>query len=162
MKRDVVSDLKRAAAGSGAKDIADEDIDEYVAKLLLREAQEKKKKYDEIGMQAYLPRTPKPRPNTRFLLNVVKATDSHNHRSQAAKRRQWETRDEKKRRRRSPSPEAKGERKQEMHYRGRGKVRIGQSSMDKYFSTGYDPSLDCFSDQEGSKTANEHKKKKKK
>jgi hypothetical protein len=53
----IVSDLMRSAAGAGAKNIADEDIDKYVADLILKEAGEKKKRYEEIGIQAYKPST---------------------------------------------------------------------------------------------------------
>lgn len=53
----VVSDLMRAAAGSGARNVADQDIDQYVADLILREAKEKQKKYNEIGIRAYVPST---------------------------------------------------------------------------------------------------------
>lgn len=50
---DVVSSLMRAAAGSSAKDVTDGDLDTYIAEMLTKEAQEKKKKYDEIGVEAY-------------------------------------------------------------------------------------------------------------
>ncbi|KAH8550370.1 hypothetical protein BGW37DRAFT_443345 [Umbelopsis sp. PMI_123] len=78
-----VSDLVRAAAGGDTSNVADEDLDKYVADLLLREAQANKKKYNEIGVRAYLPDSGTlpstlPKMNKRFLLNVVKATDSHN------------------------------------------------------------------------------------
>ncbi|KAG1473244.1 hypothetical protein G6F56_001065 [Rhizopus delemar] len=168
----VVSDLMRAAAGSGARNVADQDIDQYVADLILREAKEKQKKYNEIGIRAYVPSTPKPKPNTRFLLNVVKATDSHNQavirsneenvaRLRRERSRREDKRDEdkktsrkRKHKERSKSPERK---LKDVKYRGRGKVRIG-SSMDKYFSNQYNPSLDIQSDEEEYKTANEHKK----
>lgn len=50
---DVVSSLMRAAAGSSAKDVNDEDLDSYIAELITKEAKEKRKKYDEIGVQAF-------------------------------------------------------------------------------------------------------------
>ncbi|KAI8051046.1 uncharacterized protein B0P05DRAFT_591913 [Gilbertella persicaria] len=215
----VVTDLIRAAAGAGAQHVADEDVDKYVADLILKEAEEKRKKYKDIGVKAYLPEpTQKPKPNTRFLLNVVKATDSHNQaviraneenvtrlrrerlereRHQTKKRRsqspfkRHESRSTSKRHR-SPSPEhsrserdtmdhgqhlhshhrsssSKNKHKhrspsppQSVQYKGRGKVRINVSSMDKYFSKGYDPLLDIDSDQEQVKKEKKKSKKKKK
>ena len=53
----IVSDLMRAAAGAGARNVSDEDIDKYVADLILKEAEEKRKKYQEVGIQAYQPVT---------------------------------------------------------------------------------------------------------
>ncbi|KAI9483401.1 MAG: hypothetical protein EXX96DRAFT_558074 [Benjaminiella poitrasii] len=180
----VVNDLMRAAAGASAKDIADEDIDKYVADLILKEAEEKRKKYNEIGVQAYQPQHKKPKPNTRFLLNVVRATDSHNQaaikaneenvaklrrerleresRRTTDERQNRHDRDRERHRRRSSSPRSSrdshrhersgrspssNERKsskeeKEIQYKGRGKVRINTSSLDKYFSKGYDPLLD--------------------
>ncbi|KAI7908143.1 uncharacterized protein BX663DRAFT_493119 [Cokeromyces recurvatus] len=207
---DVVSDLMRAAAGSGAKDIADEDIDKYVADLILKEAEEKRKKYNEIGVQAYQPQPKKPKPNTRFLFNVVKATDSHNQaviktneenlarlrrerelRTKNERRKSHQHHDEsrKRHRQRSLSPHSSDDHKrrnrdgekssshhhhhhrspstknrksskdEEIQFRGRGKIRINTSSMDKYFSKGYDPLLDtAISDDEGKRTLNKKKK----
>jgi hypothetical protein len=53
----IVSDLIRAAAGSSATNVSDQDIDKYVADLILKEAEEKRKKYNDIGVKAYLPTT---------------------------------------------------------------------------------------------------------
>ncbi|KAL0138519.1 hypothetical protein V8B55DRAFT_1361249 [Mucor lusitanicus] len=211
----VVSDLIRAAAGAGARNVSDEDVDKYVADLILKEAEEKRKKYNQVGVKAYQPDTPpinKPKPNTRFLLNMVKATDSHNqaviraNEENVAKLRQERLERERKQReesrrkdderrrsrhhrhhredrhhdsksrsatRESPSPErphssrhkrhrsrsrspSKKDSKRHKHdqekekplqFKGRGKVKIN-SSMDKYFSKGYDPLLDVASDKE--------------
>jgi hypothetical protein len=51
----VVSDLMRAAAGGDTSNVADEDIDKYVADILLQEAKSKNKKYNNVGIRAYLP-----------------------------------------------------------------------------------------------------------
>lgn len=53
----IVSDLIRAAAGSSAKNVSDQDVDKYVADLILKEAEEKRKKYNDIGVKAYQPIT---------------------------------------------------------------------------------------------------------
>lgn len=53
----VVSDLIRAAAGAGARNVSDEDVDKYVADLILKEAEEKRKKYNQVGVKAYQPDT---------------------------------------------------------------------------------------------------------
>jgi hypothetical protein len=74
--------------------------DDYVAQLLASEAKDKSLKYSTLGLQAYLPRrqvacSPSlranpslltfyrptdraPKPNTRFLKNILRDTDSHN------------------------------------------------------------------------------------
>lgn len=51
----MVSDLMRAAAGGDTSKVADEDIDKYVADILLQEAKSKNKKYNNVGIRAYLP-----------------------------------------------------------------------------------------------------------
>ncbi|KAG2231759.1 hypothetical protein INT48_004038 [Thamnidium elegans] len=226
----VVANLIRAAAGSSAKNVSDQDVDKYVADLILKEAQEKRTKYDKVGVEAYQPngliKKPKPKPNTRFLLNVVKATDSHNQfvikanednvaklreerlqreREEREKRRSRERRSSREDRRSSKddSRSSKGDKRSSrehryfnrerssrdhkhsshkssssrhddkkhdrggthknssddhsverqeasnsVQYKGRGKVRINVSSMDKYFSKGYNPLLDVDSDKE--------------
>lgn len=53
----VVSDLIRAAAGASARNVSDEDVDKYVADLILKEAEEKRKKYNQVGVKAYQPNT---------------------------------------------------------------------------------------------------------
>ncbi|KAH8690488.1 hypothetical protein BGW36DRAFT_388840 [Talaromyces proteolyticus] len=55
--------------------------DNYVAQLLASEAKDKSLKYSALGLQTYLTRRPTdraPRPNTRFLKNILRDTDSHN------------------------------------------------------------------------------------
>ncbi|KAG0989159.1 hypothetical protein G6F29_001207 [Rhizopus arrhizus] len=177
----ILSDLMRYAGGGGAKNIADEDIDKYVADLILKEAGEKKKRYEEIGIQAYKPSTPKPRPNTKFLLNVMKATDSHNQiviksseeniarlrkerlrkekeqRTKKRSRRESEDEKERHKHRRKNHDKERERSKSPVKYRGRGKIRV-ESSMDKYFSSEYDPLLDVDDNNEQCMTANEHRK----
>ncbi|CAO0791270.1 unnamed protein product [Mucor circinelloides] len=203
----VVSDLIRAAAGASARNVSDEDVDKYVADLILKEAEEKRKKYNQVGVKAYQPNTPpsnKPKPNTRFLLNMVKATDSHNqaviraneenvaklrqerlerekkqreesrrkdderrhsrhhrhhrHESDSRSRRESQsperTHNKRHKRSRSRSPSKKNKKRHKhdeeekpVQFKGRGKVKIN-SSMDKYFSKGYDPLFDVESDKE--------------
>ncbi|KAI4237224.1 MAG: hypothetical protein LQ349_002020 [Xanthoria aureola] len=55
--------------------------DEYVAQLLAKDAKDRTIKYSSYGLQAILPKRPTtnaPKPNTRFLKNIIKETDSHN------------------------------------------------------------------------------------
>ncbi|KFY35073.1 hypothetical protein V494_06242 [Pseudogymnoascus sp. VKM F-4513 (FW-928)] len=52
-----------------------------IAEILSKEAKETSIKYSAHGMSAFLPSKPpanKPKPNTRFLRNLVRDTDSHN------------------------------------------------------------------------------------
>ncbi|KAJ6178930.1 hypothetical protein N7519_009391 [Penicillium mononematosum] len=55
--------------------------DDYVAKVLAKEAKESSIKYASQGMSAFMPSRPTsnaPKPNTRFLRNLIKVTDNHN------------------------------------------------------------------------------------
>ncbi|MCJ1250670.1 hypothetical protein MMC30_007898 [Trapelia coarctata] len=55
--------------------------DDYVASLMTKDAKESTIKYSALGLQALLPKRPTttaPRPNTRFLKNIIRETDSHN------------------------------------------------------------------------------------
>ncbi|KAL9010253.1 MAG: hypothetical protein Q9180_009315, partial [Flavoplaca navasiana] len=55
--------------------------DDYVAQLLAKDAKDRTIKYSSFGLQAILPKRPTtnaPKPNTRFLKNIIKETDSHN------------------------------------------------------------------------------------
>ncbi|KAJ3291632.1 hypothetical protein HK104_005912 [Borealophlyctis nickersoniae] len=73
--------LNSVAVGGTTSDIADDDIDRYVAELVAKEAAEANKKYERVGIAAYLEQARKnnlPRTNKRFLANVIKSTDAHN------------------------------------------------------------------------------------
>ncbi|KAJ3045519.1 hypothetical protein HDV00_009174 [Rhizophlyctis rosea] len=75
----VVSSLTRAAVGGAASDIQDDDIDRYVAELIAQEAAVANKRYDTFGVSAFLGQKKNlPKPNKRFLSNVIKSTDAHN------------------------------------------------------------------------------------
>ncbi|RKF59414.1 putative pre-mrna-splicing factor 38b [Erysiphe neolycopersici] len=55
--------------------------DEYIAQLLAKEAKESSIRYSAVGPGAYAPSKPpanKPKPNTRFLRNIIKDTRTHN------------------------------------------------------------------------------------
>ncbi|KAI9854455.1 MAG: hypothetical protein M1824_000325 [Vezdaea acicularis] len=55
--------------------------DDYVASLLAKDAKESSIKYSAMGLQAFLPqRSPSgaPKPNIRFLRNIIRETDTHN------------------------------------------------------------------------------------
>ncbi|KAG4437081.1 hypothetical protein IFR05_007456 [Cadophora sp. M221] len=62
--------------------MASEDLtDDYVASLLAKDAKESAIKYSSVGLEAFgrsKPPANKPKPNTRFLRNIIKDTDSHN------------------------------------------------------------------------------------
>lgn len=59
-----------------------EDLDDdYVANLLKNDAKTSSKKYTMVGLEAFLPKRPTvkaPKPNTRFLRNILRETDNHN------------------------------------------------------------------------------------
>ncbi|KAI9788185.1 MAG: hypothetical protein M1835_002405 [Candelina submexicana] len=55
--------------------------DDYVAGLLKSDAKTRSIKYSALGLQSFLPQRPTvnaPKPNTRFLRNIIRETDSHN------------------------------------------------------------------------------------
>ncbi|TPX49993.1 hypothetical protein SeMB42_g00544 [Synchytrium endobioticum] len=73
----VVTSLVRAAIGGEA--LAEEDVDKYIAEMIMKEAQAKRKKFEEIGISAYTDaeRTTF-KPNKRFMKAVIQQTDNHN------------------------------------------------------------------------------------
>ncbi|KZF20471.1 hypothetical protein L228DRAFT_285173 [Xylona heveae TC161] len=55
--------------------------DDYVANLLKKDARDSSVRYSALGLQAFLPQRPSsnaPKPNTRFLRNIIRDTDNHN------------------------------------------------------------------------------------
>ncbi|KAI9670758.1 MAG: hypothetical protein M1817_003868 [Caeruleum heppii] len=55
--------------------------DDDIAELLKKDARESSIKYSALGLQAFLPQRPTnnaPKPNTRFLRNILRETDQHN------------------------------------------------------------------------------------
>ncbi|KAL9117582.1 MAG: hypothetical protein Q9187_005881 [Circinaria calcarea] len=55
--------------------------DDYVAKIMTKDAKESTVKYSTMGLQGPLPKRPTtsaPRANTRFLKNIIRETDTHN------------------------------------------------------------------------------------
>ncbi len=53
----VVNQLVRASVGGVPSTLPDEDLDKYVADLILKEASDKNKIYNKEGIRAYLPHT---------------------------------------------------------------------------------------------------------
>lgn len=61
--------------------MSEELTDEFVARALAKEARDSTIKYSAMGLEAFLPKRPPtnhPKPNTRFLRNIIKETDTHN------------------------------------------------------------------------------------
>ncbi|KAF1913866.1 hypothetical protein BDU57DRAFT_502795 [Ampelomyces quisqualis] len=57
------------------------DDDNYIAKLLVQDAKTANKKYELVGLDAFNSKRSKsgaPKPNTSFLKNIIRQTDSHN------------------------------------------------------------------------------------
>ncbi|KAI9668328.1 MAG: hypothetical protein M1829_005532 [Trizodia sp. TS-e1964] len=55
--------------------------DEFIASALKKDARDSSIRYSALGLQAFLPKRPTsnaPKPNTRFLRNIIRETDSHN------------------------------------------------------------------------------------
>lgn len=81
---------------------ADDFNDDYVANLLAEDARKTSQKYSTQGLSAFLPKrrsADAPKPNTRFLNNIVREADSHNaalkrREEMEAKRRLRELREE--------------------------------------------------------------------
>ncbi|KAL5533827.1 hypothetical protein ACEPAG_287 [Sanghuangporus baumii] len=79
----VVSNLVRASMGSSVPTtVVDDELDRYVADLIVKEAKQKAERYLEEGVQAYLPdrdsNSNLPRANKRFLSAIIRNTDEHN------------------------------------------------------------------------------------
>ncbi|PGG95200.1 hypothetical protein GX51_08307 [Blastomyces parvus] len=68
--------------GADSANGPDLDDDEYVAQLLAKDARDSSLRYSTLGTNAFIPlQRPSPRapkPNTRFLRNILRETDSHN------------------------------------------------------------------------------------
>ncbi|KAI9336525.1 hypothetical protein BDR26DRAFT_864746, partial [Obelidium mucronatum] len=77
----IVSSLVRAAS-SAPSTVADSDLERYVAAMIAKEAKDKEDMAKDKGIAAYTLFDRKkrlPKPNTRFLNNLVQQTDSHNY-----------------------------------------------------------------------------------
>ncbi|CAG8753449.1 16614_t:CDS:2 [Gigaspora margarita] len=80
----VVNQLVRASVGGNIpSSLSDDDLDKYVADLIMKEASAKNKLFNKEGLRAYLPHTETspgnlPKANKRFLFNVIKSVDGHN------------------------------------------------------------------------------------
>lgn len=67
--------------GAAFDTMPDDLSDDYVADLLKKDAKSKSKDYSFVGLSAFLPKRPTtqaPKPNLKFLRNILKETDSHN------------------------------------------------------------------------------------
>lgn len=60
--------------------MAEDLTDEFVASAMVKEARDNNIQYSAMGLEAFLPKKPTnhPKPNTRFLRNIIKETDTHN------------------------------------------------------------------------------------
>ncbi|KAF9514291.1 hypothetical protein BS47DRAFT_1343234 [Hydnum rufescens UP504] len=81
----VVSQLMRASMGASVSPtVKDEDLDHYVAELILKEAKQAEERYKgKDGIRAYLPHTGLPdnnlpKANKRFLHSIIRNVDDHN------------------------------------------------------------------------------------
>ncbi|KAG8886566.1 hypothetical protein FRB98_001214 [Tulasnella sp. 332] len=81
----VVSNLVRASMGASANtSVTDDDLDQHVAELILKEAKQKEARYfGKEGIRVYqpdtgLPDVNLPKPNKRFLNNIIRNVDDHN------------------------------------------------------------------------------------
>ncbi|THH31024.1 hypothetical protein EUX98_g3156 [Antrodiella citrinella] len=96
--------------------VTDQDLDRHIAELILKEAKQKAEKYGKDGIQAYLPQagwtdSNAPRPNKRFLSNIIRSTDDHNKtilraQAEAAEEIRQERREQEKRDRKIRAEEA--------------------------------------------------------
>ncbi|KAG0002617.1 hypothetical protein BGZ80_008464 [Entomortierella chlamydospora] len=90
----IVSNLVRAAVGGNHHDVPDEDLDKYVADMIMKSASKTGKQYQSIGLRAYTDDENKAKltsgvvidrsdsnglkTNKRFLSSIIKSTDDHN------------------------------------------------------------------------------------
>ncbi|CAG8552606.1 793_t:CDS:2 [Paraglomus occultum] len=127
-----VSQLVRAAVGGIPSSIPDEDLNKYVADLILKEAEAKNLKYKKEGVRAFLPHTGLPpcnlpKTNKRFLVNIVQNVDSHNKRqlrdkvnsrsSSSNHKQSYRTRDRRDDRNRRRRPRSKSPERKRLHSR---------------------------------------------
>ncbi|KAF9207952.1 hypothetical protein BGZ49_010148 [Haplosporangium sp. Z 27] len=92
----IVSNLVRAAIGGNHQDVPDNDLDKYVADMIMKSAIKTGKQYQSIGLQAYTSANSEDKArlssgviidrsdsnglktNKRFLSSIIKNTDDHN------------------------------------------------------------------------------------
>ncbi|KAG0369316.1 hypothetical protein BGZ54_010274 [Gamsiella multidivaricata] len=97
----IVSNLVRAAIGGSHEEVPDEDLDKYVADMIMKSANKAHNRYQSVGLAAYTPsgltnadsedkaqlgsgviidRTESNglKTNKRFLSSIIKSTDDHN------------------------------------------------------------------------------------
>ncbi|KAF9107588.1 hypothetical protein BGX27_008686 [Mortierella sp. AM989] len=92
----IVSDLVRAAIGGNHNDVPDEDLDKYVADMIMKSASKTEKQYQSVGLKAYTSPNDENKArldsgviidrsdsnglktNKRFLSSIIKSTDDHN------------------------------------------------------------------------------------
>ncbi|KAL7750239.1 hypothetical protein RI367_004412 [Sorochytrium milnesiophthora] len=151
-------ELYRASLGQTASNLYGGDLDDYVTSLILQEAQAKRQKYNERGVEAYSrdePKGPTLKPNTGFLSRVIRQTESHNaaqmRGSSNSPRRGHDRKERRERDLESEDDDDEEEedklRKRRRHEgdtrqpRGRGTAQ-GASRLDEVFAAGYDPSVD--------------------
>ncbi|KAI9235757.1 MAG: hypothetical protein BYD32DRAFT_356417, partial [Podila humilis] len=77
----IVSDLVRAAIGGDHQNVSDQDLDKYVADMIMKQASDTQSKYKAIGLDAFKPSGHTSnglKTNKRFLSSIIKSTDDHN------------------------------------------------------------------------------------
>ncbi|KAG0196319.1 hypothetical protein BGX28_010299 [Mortierella sp. GBA30] len=99
----IVSNLVRAAIGGNHEHVPDQDLDKYVAEMIMKSANKAHKNYQSIGLDAYTSTSSSPssslsenrtqlasgmivhrsesnglKTNKRFLSSIIRSTDDHN------------------------------------------------------------------------------------
>ncbi|KAJ4336148.1 hypothetical protein N0V87_005584 [Didymella glomerata] len=125
----------------------DIDDDEHVAKLLAQDAKKTTKTYSLVGLDAFNPkrlRAGAPKPNTNFLRQIIRQTDSHNAALLAKEAEESSSRLRQMNRAivgpLPPPPEPT------LRSRGRGAYKGNSMGIESRFSTNYDPSVDVKPD----------------
>ncbi|WFD03366.1 hypothetical protein MOBT1_002055 [Malassezia obtusa] len=64
--------------------VPDDELDEYIAEMILSDARAKELAYERRGVAAYTQPSPAARTNKRFLASMIRSVDSHNQRQEAS------------------------------------------------------------------------------
>ncbi|OJD23509.1 hypothetical protein ACJ73_05132 [Blastomyces percursus] len=128
---------KNEADSTNAPDL---DDDEYVAQLLAKDARDSSLRYSTLGMTAFIPlQRPSARaqkPNTRFLRNILRETDSHN--ASLKRKEEEEARERMRALRHGHEPSSSSTAARDLHdVRAAKRRRVEASTDKKYGSEGH-------------------------
>ncbi|EEH07568.1 conserved hypothetical protein [Histoplasma capsulatum G186AR] len=138
---------------AGSVKAPDLNDDEYVAQLLAKDARDSSLRYSAIGMSAFAPlKRPSarvPKPNTRFLKNILRETDIHN--ASLKKKEEEEARGRMRALRHENGRSSGSKQERDLHNVNAAKRRRVEATLDQKYER-----EDCSKRQNGKDEGNRH------